>query len=118
MTIHFGKQKTKSLEGLLLGARHPLDPISIADKGALIYPIAFWFFIHHFHPRHGLNQSRHIEVFLFVSNTKRNTLGFGCFSHTVIVGFILLGDLSAAGGVTSSLAFPIAQEVKYFVTET
>lgn len=118
MTVHLGEQETQSLEGLFFGVGEPLDPIPIANKGALIYPIALGSLSHHIYSPHSLDQSRNIEVFLFVGNPKRNTPGFGCFTSRLLVAFILLGDLCAARGVTSPLGFSVAQEIEDFITKT
>lgn len=118
MTVHLGEQEAQSLEGLFLGAGEPLNPIPVANKGALIYPIVLGSLSHHIHSPHSLNQSRNIEVFLFVGNPKRDAPGFGRFSGALLEAFVLLGDLRAAGGVTSPLGFSVAQEIEDFITET
>lgn len=118
MPVHLGEEQAQPLEGFLLGAGESLNSVPIPDKGALADPVAFWLLFHHVDPRHGFNQSRHVEVLFFVGYVEGHALGSGFFSSPVLVCVVLLGHLCAAGGVTSPLGLPVPQEVKNFIAKT
>lgn len=118
VTVHLGEQEAESLERLFFGAGKPLDSVPVTDERALVDPVAFWGLVHHVDPRHSLNQSGHIEVFLLFGDPKRDAFCLRRFSGAVLIGVILLRDLCAAGGITPPLGFSIPQKVKDFIAET